>query len=755
VNGFGKRMRFSEDQLVWFDTYRDKNLQLRFRRTDGVVAWDVDYSYQPLATKLEKYPDYEQWKFFRLMRHLVHFPVAWHLERTRGWALIHASAVAAGDRAVLVAAPGGAGKTTTCVALMAQTGMTLLTDNLLFTDGDQIFPVFEPIRLTDESLALLSDRCDKLEPLPIARCKHKSLFRLPVAPAGRPIRPAAVFIPSFAPRGFVRPITGEIASELLSATNRLTVELSDYSWYTAALDLLWPQPGNAQRQVSVLKRLTDTAPCYALGIDRSAGVEPVVAQILECVGWSSPLTSAGGGMSDHRPFEMRVADNAVPVRCFTSQELLPDDAARRQLANVSALPGLHEYVVVLPDVHYKRRNPAPTGTVVVSRDVIVPRAIDPGINCGIRIIASSVPVREFTPVLLDDLFGRLKEAIPMAPHRQPLLTEDECERMLVHGLGAVRDALDLPLGELARVENGGRMMPELSDAVRAVVTPQAIEKGNRWLGTLGAGNHFLELQEIVEVLDERAARALGLERGCAMFMMHTDSRRLGKQILKPLRAEAQHQLQQPDDGALWTTSPDTGLGRRFVLGLAAASHAGFTNRAAVTQILRRTVRTVLSDSSLPLPLVYDCGHETIQREKHNGHWLWVHRHGASSARPPSVLVHDPVLAALGQPVPIPGSMGANSYVAVAQAGVAETFHSVAHGAGRVIEKVRAAEQFDAQTVEDEVSMHGVRLYRYGVDNIAGQAPMSFKNVDSVMEAMTALNLIRPVVRLRPLAVLKG
>ncbi len=461
-------------------------------------------------------------------------------------------------------------------------------------------------------------------------------------------------------------------------------------------------------------------------------------------------------MSKQRPFELRMTDHALPVRCFTSEALMPDEAARRQLANVAAVPGLHEYVVVLPDVHYKSRNPAPTGTVVVSRDVIVPRAIDAGINCGIRMIASSIPARQLTPVLLDDLFGRLKEAIPLAPHRRPLLTDEECERMLVDGLDAVRDALDLPAGELARVENGGRMMPELGpDAIRAVVTPQAIDKGNPWLGTLGAGNHFLELQEIVDVLDEPAARALGLERGCAMFMMHTDSRRLGKQILKPLRAEAEQQIQQHRDGALWTASPDTGLGRRFVLALAAASHAGFANRAAVTQILRRTVRTVLSDPSLPLPLVYDCGHETIQREKHNGDWLWVHRHGASSARPPSMLAHDLVLTALGQPVPIPGSMGTSSYVAVAQAGVAGTFHSVAHGAGRVIEKVRAAEQFDPQQVENDVSMQGVRLYRYGADNIAGQAPVSFKNVHAVMEAMTALNLIRPVVRLRPVAVLKG
>jgi hypothetical protein len=290
VNGFGKRMRLSDDQLVWFNTHRDKNLQLRFRRHDGIVACDVDYTYEPTASKLAKSPDYEQRKFFGLLRHLVYFPMAWHLERTRGWTLIHASAVAAGSRAVLVAGPGGAGKTTTCVALMARAGMTLVTENLLFTDGDQIFPVFEPIRLTDESLALLGETAVRLEPLPIARSKHKALFRLPVAPASEPIRPEALFIPAFTRRGFVQPIAGGVASELLGATNRLTLELNDYYWYTAALDLLWPEAGNAERQLSALKRLTATTPCYALGIDRSAGVDPVVAQILKCVGWSSQLT---------------------------------------------------------------------------------------------------------------------------------------------------------------------------------------------------------------------------------------------------------------------------------------------------------------------------------------------------------------------------------------------------------------------------------------------------------------------------------
>jgi hypothetical protein len=286
---FGKRMRFGDNELVWFDTHRDKDLQLRFRRREQQTFFDVDYWYYPTPEKLARYPDYQQRKFFKLARYLVQFPVAWHLERTRGWTLLHASAVASDGEAVLVAGPGGAGKTTTCVGLMGRPGVRLLTENLLFTDGLHVFPMREPIRLTDESLAILGeDHRRALVPLEVAGgSKRKSLFRLPNDYEGCPVRPAAVFIPRFTAQGSLDPIAPEVASELLWAANRLTLELNDYYWYTAALDLLWPAPGNAARQLRALTRLTEGTPCYALGIDRRAGVEAVVERVLESVGWSN------------------------------------------------------------------------------------------------------------------------------------------------------------------------------------------------------------------------------------------------------------------------------------------------------------------------------------------------------------------------------------------------------------------------------------------------------------------------------------
>jgi len=292
--GFGKRMRLSQDELVWFDTHRDKDLQLRFRRHGTATSFDVDYWYHPTAKKLARVPDYLQRKFFTLTRYLVHFPIAWHLGRTRGWVLVHASAVASGEEAILVAGPGGAGKTTTCVGLMGRPGVRLVTENLLFTDGDRIYPLFEPIRLTDESLALLDERqLGALVPLGMGGgSKHKSLFHLPHDSMDTPARPKALFIPRFTEQGFVKEMPAGRASELLNASNRLTLELNDYDWYTAALDLLWPQPGHAASQLDVLRRLTGGTSCYALGIDRSAGVSAVVDRIVECVGWAQPAVGS-------------------------------------------------------------------------------------------------------------------------------------------------------------------------------------------------------------------------------------------------------------------------------------------------------------------------------------------------------------------------------------------------------------------------------------------------------------------------------
>ena len=460
------------------------------------------------------------------------------------------------------------------------------------------------------------------------------------------------------------------------------------------------------------------------------------------------------------PIEIQ-KDGALPIRCFTSEKLLPDEAARKQLNTMASIDGLKQHISVLPDVHYKDRNPSPTGTVIASNNVLFPRAIDGGINCGIRMMATQLPASDFSIELLDKLFGRLIENIPVKDHATPLLSQEECENVLTHGVSKLIEPLGLPDDELTRVENGGRMLPHLSpDEIREGLTAKAlskvVRKCNKTLGTIGAGNHFLELQEIVEVIDQQSAEHLGLKKGNIVFMLHTDCRRLGKKILQPIIDEAREVYQNGDGvGELWQVPSDSEIGKRYLCGAAAASHAGFANRAAVTHILRKTLREVFDDPSFELSLLYDCGHETVQLEEQNGDKVWVHRHGASHALPASAFAQDSVLGKIGQPIPLPGSMGTYSYIAVACSGVFKTMDSVAHGAGRVMEKDEAKVAYDPKQVESDLKKQGIRLYRYGVDNIAGQTPASFKDPQQVVEVLTTFDLIRPVVKLRPVAVLKG
>ena len=461
-------------------------------------------------------------------------------------------------------------------------------------------------------------------------------------------------------------------------------------------------------------------------------------------------------MPDSTTNRTATQSDSIPIRCFTDDHLGPDSAAQRQLDQLARVPGLEQYVAVLPDVHFKSRNPSPTGTVVVSRDRLVPRAVDQGINCGLCMMSTPLTASDLSQGFTDRLFQQLITNIPIKQHARHLVTETEAERMLHDGIEHLHGPFAMPDEEISRIENRGRMVGDLdTEELHEVVSAKTIQKCLGSFGTIGAGNHFLELQEICEVFDQQTAECWNLERGSIVWLLHTDSRRLGKKLLRPLREQAELAFRGEQDSELWSMPVDSEVGRRYVGGLAAASHAGFGNRAAVRFLVRKTLREVTGDDTLEIPLVYDCGHEMIQQETIGDQDWWVHRHGASRALPASQFPGDSVLGQTGQPIPIPGSMGADSYLCVARPAAAQSFHSVAHGAGRVMEKTTAAEQFDPQQVESQLASDNIRLYRYGKDNIAGQAPASFKDAGRVVEVMTHHGLIQPVARLRPRAVLKG
>ena len=458
------------------------------------------------------------------------------------------------------------------------------------------------------------------------------------------------------------------------------------------------------------------------------------------------------------PIESRPALGAVPIRFFLTPELMPDAETIAQLTRLAGARGLSHHVAVLPDIHRKGRNPSPTGTTVAAADAIVPRAVDTGICCGMRVVRTGIDARALPPSVLDALFGELMATIPVVEHAQETLSEQEVREILVHGGRWSRERFGLSDVELACIEDGGTMPTDTDDpdAIMAAIPPKPLRKGRRCLGTLGAGNHFLELQEIVEVLEPELARALGLVRGHSVVMLHTGSRGLGSKTMKHYLEELEGRWSEADPGnPLWSVPTDSEDGIRFARAVSAASNFGFANRIAITDAIRGAFRRTLHDRSLELPLLVDCAHVSIKPEIWNGEKLWVHRHGGSCALPPSRLAGHPVFMHTGQPVPIPGSMGHSSFIGVTGEGAVGTFHSVNHGAGRVLDKPDAVARYTEAEVEREMREKEIRLYRYGAGDIAEQAPGSFKDISAVVAAMADLDLARPVVRLRPVATLKG
>jgi hypothetical protein len=275
----GKRMLGNADTLVWLDPQRMLGLQLRIRRAARGWGFDVAYRYHPGEKHRHELREYEYKKFFSLMSYLVYYPVFWHLERTRGCALIHAAALGTGMGAVLVGGLGGVGKTTLSMALGQQPGFTLGAENLTLTDGATVLPCHEPIRLDPHSLKLLGE-VRGLTPMQFpAGLKDKHLFHVVPATVDPPWAPRALFLPHFSARRVTRLSPAE-AAERFMAMNRLTLEVDDYTWFASALDLHWPSPGLTARRTIAVEGLTRRATCFDLGVDPRAGVAAAVADVL-------------------------------------------------------------------------------------------------------------------------------------------------------------------------------------------------------------------------------------------------------------------------------------------------------------------------------------------------------------------------------------------------------------------------------------------------------------------------------------------
>lgn len=457
----------------------------------------------------------------------------------------------------------------------------------------------------------------------------------------------------------------------------------------------------------------------------------------------------------------------VPARIYASRELLEQaltDISVQQLVNATMLPGIVGYAIAMPDVH--QGYGFPVGGVAATRlpdGVISPGAIGYDINCGVRLLASPLDAEEVEPYL-DALASALYANCPsgVGEGGRYRLSDAELNDVLRRGAVWCKDN-DLAAAEdLLHTEAGGRLPGADPDMVSA----RARERGRDQLGTLGAGNHFLEVDRVAAIYDEEAAEAFGLRVGQVTVLIHCGSRGLGHQICTEYvrdfqKVLARYKIQLPDRELVCApqNSPE---GTAYLAAMQAAANFAFANRQVLAMLARESFEQVLAPAGLSphLRQVYDVAHNIGKIETHtvNGRQMevCVHRKGATRAFPPHHHEIPAAYRAVGQPVLVPGSMGTASYVLAGTEGaMQQTFGSTCHGAGRMLSRTAAKKQVRGETLKQELNRRGIRIRAGSMAGLAEEAPLAYKQVEEVIRVVEGAGIARAVARLEPMAVIKG
>jgi len=453
---------------------------------------------------------------------------------------------------------------------------------------------------------------------------------------------------------------------------------------------------------------------------------------------------------------------------FAAPEMLEDirsDQSPEQVANVACLPGVVGASLAMPDIHYGYG--FPIGGVAATRvedGVISPGGVGYDINCGVRLLLTNLTREEVAP-RIQDLVHQLFRDVPsgVGAKGQLRLNRKELEQALRQG---ARWAVERGLGwneDLERTESGGR----LEQADPEALSERALERGRPQLGTLGAGNHFLEVQMVERIFDAAAARVFGIEAvGQVTVMVHTGSRGLGYQVCDDslevmAKAVSKYKIELPDRqlACAPVTSPE---GEGYFAAMSCAANYAWANRQCITHWIREAFGRVLDapPERLGLHLVYDVAHNIAKLEEHEVEGrrqrLCVHRKGATRAFPAGHPDLPPIYAKVGQPVIVPGDMGTASYLLVADPrAMTETFGSTCHGAGRMMSRSAAIRSAKGRDIAQELAEQGIYVQAASRGLLAEEMPAAYKDIDQVVQTCEAAGISRRVVRLRPLGVMKG
>jgi tRNA-splicing ligase RtcB len=460
-------------------------------------------------------------------------------------------------------------------------------------------------------------------------------------------------------------------------------------------------------------------------------------------------------------------DMRVPVRLFATRRLLEkvmSDRSLEQAVNATTLPGLVGQVVVMPDMH--QGYGFPIGGVAATRypdGVISPGAIGYDINCGVRLMASQI---EFEAVegMTDELASALNHFCPsgVGTKGQIRMSETELERVCREGSQWTHKQGYASEQDLRRTEEGGR----LEGADPGKVSLRAKERGRPQLGTLGSGNHFIEVDFVEQIFDQQAAQVMGLVEGNLVVQIHCGSRGFGHQIcsdyVKDLQGAVQRYGIHLPDRELVCAPLDSPEGQNYLAAMRCAANYAFANRQVLAHYARAALEQVLAGKvpNWHLHQVYDIAHNMGKIETHlvEGKELkvCVHRKGATRAFGPGAPGLPAEYKAIGQPVLVPGSMGTASWVLVGtQESMQRSFGSSCHGAGRVMSRSKAKKSVRGENLRKELESEGIHVRAGSMAGLAEEAPQAYKDVDEVVATVCGANIARKVARLRPVVVVKG
>lgn len=456
-------------------------------------------------------------------------------------------------------------------------------------------------------------------------------------------------------------------------------------------------------------------------------------------------------------------DMRVPVIIFADEALMlaMDNKVHEQAANVAKLPGIVQASYAMPDAHWGYGFPIGGVAAFDPEDggVVSAGGVGFDISCGVRCLHTGLKALDLSALqgqLADALFYGIPAGVGSTGSLR--LNSKEMDEMLT---GGAHWAIGCGYGEavdLERIEEGGQMKGAEPEQVSA----QAKKRQRDEMGTLGSGNHYLEVQRVVEVYNERIAQAYGLEQDDVVVSIHCGSRGLGHQIgtefLREMAvAAASHHIVLPDR-ELACAPIDSAIGRRYLGAMRAATNCALANRQILTHLVRQVFAQLIPQARLPL--LYDVSHNTCKVEEHevDGHKrrLYVHRKGATRAFGPNHQDIPLELRAVGQPVMIGGSMGTASYIlAGTERSMQLAFGSACHGAGRAMSRHQATRHWHGREVINQLAGRGILIRSPSSRGVAEEAPGAYKDVSAVVNVADKAGLARKVAKLAPLICIKG